>query len=387
MLDDSFEDKDYRGFEQGPIRPPSEANSLLIRLTRNCSWNHCIFCPVYKGTKFSIRKVDHVLKDIEEISKNIITIQDIFSNDNIRHNNIQNVIYHLNESEKNSFFAAYYWFSSGMKSIFLQDSNSLVIEPEDLIRILKNIREKFPWVERITSYARSSTINKIEINNLKRIAEAGLNRIHIGLESGSDIVLKMMKKGSTKDIHIRAGVKVKGAGIELSEYVMPGLGGRKYSKIHALESADAINKINPDFIRLRQLAIPESIPLYNDYLDGNFKKCTDKMIVRELLLFIEKIDGVNSILKSDHILNLFSNLEGKFPDDKNKMIKILQEFLDLKPKQQILYQLGRRLGIFSQIDDLNKPFLALKVKKCHNDLGVNIRNIDDITDNLMKRFI
>ena len=381
-------DEKYNGFEQGPIRPPSEANSLLIRVTRNCPWNHCTFCPVYKRTKFSKRPVEHVIKDIEAVAKHIKNLQEITKTGNsIYHSNLQNIINRLDNSEKNAFFAAYYWLTSGMKSVFLQDSNSLIIKPDDLIKILKHLRRKFPWVERITSYARSSTIIKIGEKYLESIGNAGLNRIHIGLESGSDEVLKMVKKGAKKEIHIKAGIKVKKSEIELSEYIMPGLGGRRLSKIHALESADALNRINPEFIRLRPLAIPEIIPLYDDYKDGRFKKCSDPMIVNELLIFIEKLEGINSILKSDHILNLFSNLEGKFPQDKKKMIRILHDFQNLSSKQQRMYQLGRRLGIFSQLDDLEQPYLARRVKKYYQDLGVTSRNIENITDNLMKRFI
>jgi len=302
-------DETYKGFEQGPIRPPSEANSLLIRVTRNCPWNHCTFCPVYKGTKFSKRPVEHVIRDIEEVSRHIKNLQEITKTDNgIPQIDIQNIVNNLDNSNKNAFFAGYYWFTVGMTSVFLQDSNSLIIKPEDLIRILKHIRKHFPVVKRITSYARSSTITKIEDIDLKAIGNAGLNRIHIGLESGSNEVLKMVRKGATKEIHIKAGIKVKKAGIELSEYIMPGLGGQKLSKIHALESADAINKINPEFIRLRPLALPIIIPLYEQYKGGHFKKCSDLMIVKELLLFIEKLEGITSVLKCDHILNLFSNL-------------------------------------------------------------------------------
>jgi len=378
----------YSGFEQGPIRPPSEAYSLLIRVNRNCPWNHCTFCPVYNGTKFSKRPVEHVIKDIKEIANHITNLQELNkSNDSKYHKNLETITSKLNNSEKNAFFAAYYWFINGMSSVFLQDSNSLIIKPDNLKKILREIRKQFPWVKRITSYARSNTITKIEDKDLKEIGKAGLNRIHIGLESGSDEILKMVKKGATKEIHIKAGLKVKKARIELSEYIMPGLGGKKLSKIHALESADALNKINPEFIRLRPLAIPEIIPLYKQYKNGNFKKCSEVMIVKELLLFIKGLKNINSILKSDHILNLFTNLEGQFPQDKEKMLNILHDFLNLKSKQQRLYQLGRRLGMFSQLDDLKNPYLVSKVEKYYHDLGVTNRNIDNITDNLMRRFI
>jgi radical SAM superfamily enzyme YgiQ (UPF0313 family) len=378
----------YHGFEQGPIRPPSEAYSLLIRVTRNCPWNRCTFCPVYKGSRFSLRPTDHVKKDIDAVARYVKTLQAIAETYNgISHYNLRDIVANLDSTEINAFNAAYHWFTYGMKSVFLQDSNSLIIKPDDLIQILTHIRMHFPWVKRITSYARSSTIAKIADKGLTAIGNAGLNRIHIGLESGSDEVLKIVKKGATKDIHIEAGLKVKKAGIELSEYIMPGLGGRELSKIHALESADALNKINPEFIRLRPLAILDMIPLYGDFAEGRFKKCTDHMIVEEMLLFIEKLNGITSVLKSDHILNLFANLEGTFPKDQEKMLKILHDFLKLNPKQQRLYQLGRRLGIFSQIGDLEKPYLSTQVEKYYQDFGITRRNIDKVTDEMMKRFI
>lgn len=378
----------YHGFEQGPIRPPSEAYSLLIRVTRNCPWNRCTFCPVYKGSRFSLRPTDHVKKDIDAVARHVKTLQAIAETYNgISHYNLRNIVANLDSTEINAFNAAYHWFTYGMESVFLQDSNSLIIKPDDLIQILTHIRMHFPWVKRITSYARSSTIAKIADKGLTAIGNAGLNRIHIGLESGSDEVLKIVKKGATKEIHIEAGLKVKKAGIELSEYIMPGLGGRELSKIHALESADALNKINPEFIRLRPLAILDMIPLYEDFAEGRFKKCTDHMIVEEMLLFIEKLNGITSVLKSDHILNLFANLEGTFPKDQEKMLKILHDFLKLNPKQQRLYQLGRRLGIFSQIGDLEKPYLSTQVEKYYQDFGITRRNIDKVTDEMMKRFI
>jgi hypothetical protein len=274
-----------------------------------------------------------------------------------------------------------------MKSIFLQDSNSLIVKPYDLIKICNHIRKRFPWVERITSYSRSSTIAKLSDQDLKSIRKAGLKRIHIGLESGSNEILKNVKKGATKKIHIKAGLKIKKARIELSEYVMPGLGGKELSRTHAIETADAINKINPEFIRLRPLAISEISPLYLKYIEGSFHKCTDLMIVDELLLFIDKLKGISSMLKSDHILNLFPTLEGKFPHDKVKMLKILEDFIKLDSKQKRYYQFGRRLGIFSKINDLENPLLLNKVKSYYQNLGVNSKNLDNITDELMKRYI
>ena len=157
--------------------------------------------------------------------------------------------------------AARNFVASGMQSIFLQDGNSLIIKPEEMVRILEHIKQAFPRVERITSSARSHTIARISDENLAKIARAGLNRIHIGMESGSDAVLKKIRKGTDKKTQVLAGQKVKRAGMELSEYYMPGLGGKSLSEDNAVETADALNQINPDFIRIRTLALPDGTPL------------------------------------------------------------------------------------------------------------------------------
>ena len=256
-----------------------------------------------------------------------------------------------------------------------------------MIDILRHLRKRFPWVERITSYARSHTIARIKDEDLKAMCEAGLNRIHIGLESGSDEVLKMVKKGVTKETHIKAGLKVKAAGMELSEYVMPGLGGKKYSKIHATETADALNRINPDFIRLRSLALPDRTELAQQYRSGEFEKCTDQEIVEELLLFVESLDGITSILKSDHILNLFQDLEGVFPDDKEKMISMLRSFFEMDPQARCTYQVGRRIGVFNGLSDMEKPNRVRRAEDMCRELKINPENVDNIVEELMKRFI
>lgn len=378
----------YQGFEQGPIRPPSEAYSLLIRVTRNCPWNRCTFCPVYKDTRFSIRPVDHVIRDIDAVHKYVTIIRQLADEGGrVSPAEIRNCAGKVESLESQAFQAALNWFSGGMRSVFIQDANSLIIKPLDLQEILVHLDKRFPWVERITSYARSHTIARIKDDDLQALREAGLNRIHIGLESGSDLVLKMTKKGVTKATHIKAGLKVKTAGMELSEYIMPGLGGREYSKIHATETADALNQIDADFIRLRTLAIPNGVELFNDWQSDRFEKCTDVMMAKEILLTIEKLDGITSVLKSDHILNLFENLEGTFPEDKARMMEILQAFIDMDSQRQCLYQVGRRLGIFSHLSDMESPGRLAKAEKFCRQLGVTPDNVDEVVDELMKRFI
>jgi hypothetical protein len=378
----------YCGFEQGPIRPPSEAYSLLIRVTRNCPWNRCTFCPVYKGARFSLRPVEHVKQDIDAVHRSVEMIREMADESGrIRRTEIHNAAQNTEKLDSQAFNAALNWFAGGMRSIFIQDANSLIIKPSDLIEILTHLKNRFPWTERITSYARSHTISRIKDGDLKAIRDAGLNRIHIGLESGSDQVLKMTRKGVTKETHIKAGLKVKKAGMELSEYIMPGLGGRKYSEVHALETADALNQIDPEFIRLRTLAVPPGIELDEDMASGRFEKCTDLMMAKETLLLIESLDGITSVIKSDHILNLFENVEGKLPEDKERMLEIIRAFLDMEPERQSLYQLGRRLGFFANLGDMESPRRLAKAEKTSKQLGITPENVDEVIDELMRRFI
>jgi hypothetical protein len=379
---------DYNGFEQGPIRPPSEAYSLLIRVTRNCPWNRCTFCPVYKRAKFSLRPVEHVKNDIDLVHKYITLVRDSTGDSRyFNRKDIAAVAEKIEPGEMQAFQAAVHWTMGGMRSIFIQDANSLVIKPGNMVEILNHLKKRFPWVERITSYARSHTIARIENQDLQAMADAGLNRIHIGLESGSDEILKTIKKGATKAIHIKAGVKVKAAGIELSEYVMPGLGGKKLWETHALETADALNRINPDFIRLRTLALPNRLELYKEFQEGKFEKSSDLMIVKEILLFIENLNAVTSMIKSDHILNLLQELEGKLPEDKSQLIGLLKSFLDMKPQRQCLFQVGRRTGIFTYLSDMDIPEKSAVAEAVCQKYGVTPENVDELIEEAMKGFV
>ncbi len=380
--------KPYNGFEQGPIRPPSEANSLLLRVSRNCPWNRCTFCSLYKGEKFGPRPVDHVIKDIDTVRFYADAIQSALqSGDKISQGELLKLSPERDEGQLSAIYAASNFVACGMESVFLQDANSLVIKPDYIIQILRHLRQAFPDIKRITSYARSHTIARISDEKLQIMADAGLNRVHIGMESGSDAVLERVKKGVDKEIQINAGQKVKRAGIELSEYYMPGLGGKKLSKQSALETADALNQINPDFIRLRTLALPPNAPITREYLDGGFDKMGEVDTARELLWFLEELDGIDSTIKSDHILNLFTEVDGQLPEDKAEMMQPVQGFLQLEPEEQMLFSVGRRSNHFVYFRDLNQPCKRNQATEVCNRLAVNTENYDDVINAIMQRYI
>lgn len=378
----------YEGFEQGPIRPPSEAGSLLIRITRNCPWNRCTFCPVYKGLEFSLRPVAHVLEDIDRVHHYIVEIRKcVATGGKFSPADLERLRAIGQIDDRAALGAALQWARAGMESIFLQDANSLIIKPERLLTIIRHLKSCFPWVARITSYARSHTVARISDGDLRLFAEAGLSRIHIGMESGSDKVLARVHKGVDKKTHILAGQKVKGAGIELSEYIMPGLGGRVLSEEHARESADALNQINPDFIRLRSLAIPNQVALYEEYRRGDFVKLTDRETAVELLLFLESLDGITSTLASDHILNLFEDVRGSYPEDKEEMVTLVRTFLALPASEQVVYQVGRRIGLFHGLADIQDPAKRGQAEAACARAGITPDNVDAAIDEMMKRFI
>lgn len=378
----------YKGFEQGPIRPPSEAESLLIRITRNCPWNRCTFCPIYKGTTFSLRPVEHVIQDIDAVR--FYTDMILAATEQgtpLTRRELRKLADEGGPDDLRAFHAAYNFISGGMKSIFIQDGNSLIIKPRDIIHILHHLRQSFPEVERVTSYARSHTITRISDDHLREMAEAGLNRIHIGMESGSDAVLKMVKKGSDKATQVLAGQKVKKAGMQLSEYIMPGLGGKELSGENARESADALNQINPDFIRLRTLALPPNAPLTEQYKAGAFTKMGEVDTAAELLMFLEHLDGITSYVKSDHVLNLFQEVDGKLPEDKEKMMQPIRTFLALAPSEQMLFCIGRRTHRMNSIDSLNDPVQRGYAQQICDEVGATPENMDQVIDTIMQRFI
>jgi len=343
-------------FEQGPIRPPSEARSLLLRVTRNCPWNQCLFCRTYKKKKFSLRTVDEIKQDIQaarDIADDIKALSwKIGAAGEVNDQVISAIFGHSEYSE--SYRSVAIWMYYGTGACFLQDADNLIMKTKDMVEAIKFLREKFPEIIRVTSYSRSRTIVRKSVESLKQIREAGLNRIHIGLETGYDPLLKFIKKGVTAAQHIEAGKKVVEAGMELSEYVMPGLGGQELWKEHALETAKVLNQINPHFIRFRSLRVLPIVPLHKKMTEGSFTAQTDDMVAGEIKLFLETLDGLTSTVTSDHITNLLEEITGKLPEDKEKMLEIIKQYQELPDSERLIYRVGRRGGAYRSVDDLKQ---------------------------------
>ncbi len=358
-------------FEQGPIRPPNEARSLLLRMTRNCPWNQCLFCPVYKRSKFSLRTVEEIKEDIQTAKDTADEIKALswklgFSGE-VNDQVISAIFNSPNYS--NAYRSIAIWLYYGTGACFLQDADNLVMKTKDLVEVLGFLREKFPQITRVTTYSRSRTIVRKSVESLKAIRKAGMDRVHVGLESGYDPLLKLMKKGVTGAQHVEAGRKVLEAGMELSEYVMPGLGGQRLWREHAMATAKVLNQINPHFIRLRSLRVPDRVPLSAKLKSGEFEMQTDDMLAEEVKLFIETLDGITSMVTSDHIMNLLEEVTGKLPEDKEEMLEVIRKYQELPDSERLIYRVGRRGGAYRSTDDLKRdPVAYEKIKNLVKDL-------------------
>ena len=374
-------------FDIGPIRPPSEAYSLLIRATINCPWNRCKFCHTYKGERFQLRPVEEIKQDIKTakaIQDNIIELS-WKSGYGGRVKEVAGMV--LNNLSNEAFRNVALWLYAGGKSAFLQDANTLIMKTDDLADVITFLKETLPSIDRVTSYARSKTAAKKKPEELKKLHEAGLSRLHIGLESGYDPLLQFMDKGVTAADHIKGGRNVVESGISLCEYVVLGLGGKKMWREHAIQTARVLNEIDPAFIRVRTMTINNRMPLYNELESSNFVRLTDEEIVEEEKLLIEYLE-CHSNYVSDHITNLLQEIEGKLPQDKGKMLAIIDRFQSLTPEERDNFIIGRRACMYTRLDDLDDTNKRQIVERVINRLGQGSEHVDDETIySLMEGFI
>ncbi len=344
-------------FEIGPIRPPSEggSSSLLIRVSRNCPWSMCKFCygTPYNREKFQLRTVEEVKKDIDsakEISEllkalakksgglywlsKIINPEFLYGKD----------LSELDKEELKNFESivnVYNWLRAGARTAFLQDADSMILPTSKLIEVVSYLKQAFPSLERITCYARAKSLVRKTLEELKELRKAGLSRLHVGLESGDDYVLKYVNKGVTSQELISAGKKAKEAGFELSLYWMPGLGGKSMTRQHAVNTAKVLNEINPDFVRTRRFVPRKGTPLYEEWKRGAFELLSPHEELREIRMMVERLE-ISGRLCFDHFINpayktvlgivwLFKqDYDGyKMPEERVKVLEIIDSGLKI----------------------------------------------------------
>lgn len=273
---------------EGPIyRPPSEADSLLVQATIGCPHNCCTFCMVYKnGPRYRERPAAEIINDLDEARQS---------------------------------------YGISVRTLFFPAGNTIAMPTETLCRICTHAHRIFPGLQRITVYGSSQYICKKGPEQLKRLAGAGLTRIHAGLESGDDVILRRIKKGTTASQQVAAGVWTRAAGIQLSLYVILGIGGVARTLSHAKATADVINRIEPDYIRLRTFVPKINTPLLKQMESGAFTMLGPHDVLKETAIMIRMLD-TPSRLTSDHYTN-YINLEGRLPDCRNRLLGQIEDAL------------------------------------------------------------
>jgi len=276
-------------YQEPLFRPPSEARSLILQVTIGCSNNECAFCDMYTSKKFKARKFDDIKKEIEDVAKLNVAIQ----------------------------------------KVFLADGDAFVLSTKKLLKICEEINFHFPKVRRISSYALPSNINKKSVEELKQLQKAGLKMLYIGFETGDNELLNLISKGETFESSKQAILKLKQAGIKSSVMILSGLGGKKYSHQHAIQSAKLLNETHPEYVSTLVLSFPYGVKKYQERFKGDYQEMNTTGLLIELKTFIETLVLENSIFRSDHASN-YLILKGVLSKDKNQFLEQINYALDHK---------------------------------------------------------
>ena len=275
-------------YEGALYRPPSEAYSLIVQATIGCTHNKCTFCSMYKDKKFRIRSTDEIIEDFK-IGRERYKV---------------------------------------VKRIFIADGDALALKNEELVKILSFINENFSECERIGIYGSPKAILSKTQNELKELKSLGLGIVYLGVESGSEKILKAINKGVTREEMVQAGKRIVNSGIQLSITLISGIGSREDSMEHSLESAKIINEINPNYVGLLTLLVEEGTPLYDDVQSGRFKLLTPKEVLHETKLMVENLNVDNCIFRTNHASNYVS-LKGTLNQDKDLILSQIEEGLNM----------------------------------------------------------
>lgn len=395
-------------FAIGNIRPPFHAASLLLRWTENCPWNRCNFCTLYRGGRFRVRSLEEIKADIDVVCyyRDLI-LERLRDSDPRTVRRMGDISASISREEKHCYYMVLNWIvSDKMKTVFLQDANTMIMKKDQLREALCYLRRKLPQVETVSCYGRADTLARLSAADFRELKEAGLNMIHSGFESGCDQVLALLNKGTRREQEIDCGLKIKEAGITYNVFYMPGAGGRALSEQNGQETAAVVNAIEPDFLRIRTFVVkpgspmwelaragrasagatalpadaanapgaagaPEAATAQTDTQDAvaaaadtpgaaaasaalpTFSECSDLEKVREIRSLVAALDErLDTYVISDHIINLLSGVEGFVRSDKEKILSYIDRFLALPQQEQKEFQLARRMCVNVDYDEM-----------------------------------
>lgn len=274
-------------YEGMMIRPPSEANSILLQVTLGCSHNKCTFCGTFRDKRFDIKKDDIIFEDIEFARK----------------------------------------YCRRQNRVFICDGDAMIVPQKRLVRILRQIQKRLPWVERVSVYANTKGVGMKSDDQLKELKELGVHLVYMGLESGDDAILKAVRKGATSEKMIRMGRRVKDAGMKLSLTVLVGLGQKSGSCRHATETGRVLSAIDPDFVGALTLMLIPGTKLNDQYENGEFELLSPEEMLTELGVMISATRLTNGLFHANHASN-YLPIRAKLPDEKQKTLDRIQKALD-----------------------------------------------------------
>jgi len=274
-------------YEGAIFRPPSEANSLILQVTVGCSHNKCTFCSMYKGKSFRMKSKEEIFADI-----------DAYIND---------------------FYT----------KAFLADGDAMLLPTELLIEIIRRIRSKMPNIKRIGIYAHANNLKTKSVEELKLLHSEGLNIVYVGIESGSDKILKKINKGITSIEMEKQLMKVSESGIKLSIMIISGLGGKELTYEHAIESAKLLSKVKPKFLSLLTLMLEEGTEFYSDVKANKVQLLNSEEILLETKVLIENLDLKKTIFRVNHASNYLS-LEGILNKDRERILEEINTAIEDK---------------------------------------------------------
>jgi radical SAM superfamily enzyme YgiQ (UPF0313 family) len=351
--------QDY-AMEIGPMGPIGEGKALLLRVSRNCPWNQCLFCPVYKGEKFASRGVSEIKSDIDAVRRVCDLIQGLPGGiglggaikKGVRETLIRShpeIYGDPGDVTKEEWFALQSlnlianWLKHGAKRVFLQDANALSMKTRDLVEILQSLKKSFPTIDTVTCYARSRTCEQKSAEELQELKDAGLSWCFVGVESGCDGVLDYMKKGVKKREHIAGGQKVMDSGIQMAAFVMPGLGGRhkELAKEHLLDTTAVLNEVRPTEVRMRSLAVLQSTPLYEKWESGEFEAPSEEQMIEELRMLIEGLT-FDCTVETFQLTNVFT-VKGRLFEERDSLVNRIRLYQALSPVERARFLLNRYL--------------------------------------------
>ena len=276
-------------YEGNMIRPPSEANSILLQVTVGCSRNKCTFCGAYQGERFKIKPDDIIMADIA--------------------------------------FAATH--CRRQRRVFLCDGDALIIPQKRLLKILAAIREQLPWVTRVGVYANAKSLKMKSLEELKELKANGIGIAYMGLETGDDVTLKAINKGADAQLMIDMGKKARAAGIKLSITVLLGLAGRERSHVHAKETGRVLSAIDPEYVGALSLMLIPGTPMYDDYQAGRFELIEPDEMLAELRTMIAATHQTQGLFHANHASN-YLPIRARMPKDKQKTLALIDAALDGK---------------------------------------------------------